>query len=343
MQLQDNLPKLESIVFHAELGSVAAKVRRMIKLGESLASSLGADVGQVVRAIELMKTDLVSAMVYEFPELQGLMGQYYAVAAGENPIVAAAIAAHYQPAGPDDLCPTELTACIAAIADKIDTLVGFWLINQRPTGSKDPFALRRAALGVVRLIRENDLRLDLHAVISAHSGHYDLPGDISDSLNDFIFERTVSQLRDQGVRYDVLQAVRGGAPETDVNRFVKRIYVTQARLSDDVVSAYKRAANILVKSKAFTKTAQRPDYENADEVLSAALDKVCPKITTLLATDDFDRVFDELAGLGKDMDQYFETVMINVSDPTLRAQRLSLLADFVESVNQVADLSKLEG
>ncbi len=341
--LEAALPKLDALVFHAKLGSVGAKVQRMIALAKSLAEILDTDAALAERAVTLMKADLVSAMVYEFPELQGLMGQNYAAAAGEDPAVAAAIAAHYQPAGPDDACPSEPLSIIAALADKIDTLVGFWLIDQRPTGSKDPFALRRAALGVVRLIRENALTLDLPAVFAAHAARYGLPGDISQSLSDFIFERLAVQLRDQGVPADVVQAVRGGAAETDVNRFVIRAQTTQARLSADLIAAYKRAANILDKSGAVDPAAARPTAVEADRTFSAALDAARARIAAFMDAKDFGQVFDTLAGLRADLDQYFDAVMIKAPDPEVRRQRLSLLADFVAAVDQVADLSKLEG
>lgn len=339
--LDSSLPKLENIVFHAKLGSVADKVRRMKVLAGGLAKTMGIDADLAVRAIVLMKADLVSSMVYEFPELQGLMGSYYARIAGEDQSVSSAIAAHYQPAGPSDECPSDPVSCIAALVDKIDTLVGFWLIDQKPTGSKDPFALRRAALGVVRLIRENSLDIDLSAVLTAHVSTYELDGEISDSLINFLIERLAVQLRDEGIRFDVVQAVQGGVTETKINRFVSRVQTTQERLSDDLVAAYKRAANILEKAKTFSKTVSRPLADPADKSFGTELDRARPVISDLMAKDDFGSVFDVLAGLRAKIDLYFDSVMINADDLELRNQRLSLLADFVGAVNEVADLSYL--
>ena len=353
--LEANLPKLEEIVFHAKLGSVGEKVRRMQQLAAYLANELGADHLKAQRAVRLMKADLVSAMVCEFPELQGVMGRAYALAAGEDPAVAQAIAAHYKPAGPRDACPSDPISVIAALADKIDTLVGFWLIDQRPTGSKDPYALRRAALGLIRLIRENNLRLDLRALIAAHEASYARRGSVAEALLAFITERLAIQLRDEGAKFDVVEAVRGsvaegglkgdlkGNLEGNLGRFVKRVQTTQAHLSDDLVAAYKRASHILEKAKAWTRVADQPTAQTADQSFAAALDTAKPQLSKLMDAEDFGAVFETLGGLRAEIDQYFDAVMVNADDPDLRNQRLSLLAEFVDAVNQVADLSRLEG
>ena len=348
--LEDNLPKLEDIVFHAKLGSVGDKVRRMEALAAYLAGALGTDDGtlsaeaeKATRAVRLMKADLVSAMVYEFPELQGLMGRYYALAAGEDAQVANAIAAHYQPAGPNDDCPSDSVSLIVAMADKLDTLAGFWLIDQKPTGSKDPFALRRAALGIIRLIRENNLRLNLRDTLQAAASHYAIEGQIADEALAFVIERLAVQMRDEGAKHDVVQAVRFGSAEWDLRRFVKRAKTTQDRLTQDLTAAYKRASNILDKAKNWQRVETRPGEDKSDTAFGALLDTAIPKIGALMAAEDFGAVFDMLGGLREEIDQYFDAVMINAEDADLRNQRLSLLADFVDAVNQVADLSRLEG
>lgn len=341
--LEDNLPKLSDIVFHAKLGSVADKVARMEVLATMLADMLGEDEDQAKRAVHLMKADLVSGMVYEFPELQGLMGRYYALEAGEDKAVANAIAEHYQPAGPNDDCPSDPISVIAALADKLDTLHGFWRIDQKPTGSKDPYALRRAALGVVRLIRENELSIDLRKLFGIYSANQRVTGDFIPDLLAFITERLTVQLRDEGAKHDVLQAVRFGKPEPDLLRFVKRADVTQQRLTEDLAAAYKRAGNILDKAKGWEHIENRSSQEAADTSFSASLDSAKPKISEAMFKEDFGQVFDILGGLRAEIDTYFDAVMINADEAELRNQRLSLLADFVDAVNQVADLSKLEG
>ena len=373
MSLKARLPKLDHIVYHEKLGSLGDKVKRETRLSSYLAQKLHdqfAKQGNLKRledleavSVETMtiaKADLVSAMVCEFPELQGLMGKYYALYEGLDTRTANAIADQRKPAGPQDMCPSAPISLITALSDKIDTLAGFWSINQKPTGSKDPFALRRTALGLIRLIRENGLRLDIHEAISfaliplmafkpmsqsslkSNDGQTDI-GDIADSALTFITERLAIQLRHEGAAFDVVNAVRFGVPESDLIRFVKRAQTTQDRLTDDLIAAYKRASNMLDKSKGWQHTTDRPSANNADQTFARELDCAVPKLGQLMDTEDFSAVFDTLSGLRQAIDQYVNAVMINAEDPVLRNQRLSMLADFVDAVNQIANLSKLEG
>jgi glycyl-tRNA synthetase beta chain len=281
-KLEDRLAKLADMVFHEKLGSVSDKVTRIEALAGELAPYVpGADAAQAKRAAKLAKADLVSDMVYEFPELQGIMGRYYALNDGEAPQVAEAIAQHYSPAGPADDCPSEPTAVCVALADKLDTLVGFWAIDEKPTGSRDPFALRRAALGVIRMVLENGLRLPLIEAFTRSIGEYlkqnqpdvragiesqvSAEGDLRDTLEsafnaysarsllDFFADRLKVHLREEGVRHDLIAAVfsprRAGVLEDDVFQLVQKSKKLQDFLATDeganLLTAYRRAANIV--------------------------------------------------------------------------------------------------
>ncbi len=258
IRLDDRLPKLDSIVFHAKLGTQGERVRRLQALARDLAPLVGADPEQAARAAALAKADLVSEMVGEFPELQGLMGRYYASAQGETPAVAAAVEDHYRPQGPSDRVPSDPVSVAVALADKLDTLVGFWAIDEKPTGSKDPYALRRAALGVIRLVLENELRLPiLEAAGMALARATHLTGAMTSEtkaavlgqLLGFFAERLKVYLRETRARHDLIDAVFGSAGSDDFTLVVRRVGVLGQFLGTDeganLLAGYRRAANIL--------------------------------------------------------------------------------------------------
>ncbi|NQV57889.1 MAG: glycine--tRNA ligase subunit beta, partial [Rhodospirillales bacterium] len=248
--LASRTPQLRDITFHAKLGSLDEKIDRVQALAVDLAEGIGADKDKVRSAARLAKADLVTGMVTEFPEVQGIMGRYYALADGEAPEVADAIAEHYSPQGPSDACPTAPVSVAIALADKIDTLVGFWAIDEKPTGSKDPFALRRAALGVIRLVMENKLRAPLLETFRTawKTGSYKGKGDeeLADLLS-FFADRLKVHLREQGVRHDLISAVFALGGEDDLVRLLARVEALGAFLGTEdganLLTAYKRAAN----------------------------------------------------------------------------------------------------
>jgi glycyl-tRNA synthetase beta chain len=338
-KLEDRLPKLDAIVFHEKLGTQGERVKRIAALAKEIAPLLGADPAKAERAARLAKADLVTEMVGEFPELQGLMGKYYAQRQGEDVSVATAIEDHYKPLGPNDRVPTDPVAIAVALADKLDTLVGFWAIDEKPTGSKDPYALRRAALGVIRIVLENELRLDLYAL-----------GAKADLL-DFFADRLKVQLREQGARHDLVDAVfaRGG----QLVPVVRRVEALGKFLDTDdgknLLAGYKRAANILrdEEKKSGETYAGAVDAakltEPEEKALNAALDVAVPAATAVVAKEDFAAAMSVLAGLRAPVDAFFEKVRVNADDPGVRANRLRLLNRLREATLAVADFSKLGG
>ena len=357
------LPKLDSIVFHKALGTVGQRVLRMRALSKFLAQKLSdnhnvdADkaavfVAQADRAAQLCKADLVSQMVYEFPELQGTMGQYYAQHMGEDAAVANAIAEHYSPLGPADDCPKAPISVTVALAEKIDTLVGFWLIDEKPTGSKDPFALRRAALGVIRLALETGLRLNLRDVFAVSDAAYDIPvrDGYQDELMQFFGDRLKVTLKDQGMRHDWISAVLSAGDDDDLVRIVKRVEALSDFLSTEdggnLLEGYKRARNILA---AEAKKDSAPAAQLDDALMTEPTEKALA--TALAASDadaqidneDFVAAFGTLAGFRSSVDAFFDSVMVAVDDSAVKANRLALLATFVAKCNAVADLSVVEG
>ncbi|WP_454279426.1 glycine--tRNA ligase subunit beta [Sphingomonas sp. Marseille-Q8236] len=361
-KLDDLRPKLEKIVFHEKLGTVADKVERVAKLAEWLANEgivPNCDPALARRAAELAKADLVTGMVGEFPELQGLMGGYYAAAQGEDPAVAEAVRDHYKPVGQGDDVPTAPVTVAVSLADKLDTLVSFFGIDERPTGSKDPFALRRAALGVIGLILDNSLRCSDHDLFYQAVGHSNV--DIGTVVaggyfHDFIIERLKVQQRSNGVRHDVIDAVVlpgsesefGG--ERDLVRLLARVRALQAFVTTDdgtnLLAGYKRAANILKKEgvegdQGWTAPTYTPEPAEAD--LIAALDAAEPKAADAVQAEDFEAAMAALASLRAPIDRFFDDVTVNDSDPAKRAARLALLARVRAAVHTVADFSRIEG
>ncbi len=345
VRLEERLPALKGIVFHARLGSQADRVRRITDLAATLAGHTGADASQAKMAAELCKADLVSGMVGEFPELQGVMGRYYALAESLPPAVADAIGEHYAPAGPNDRCPSAPVSVAVALADKIDALASFWSIGEKPTGSRDPYALRRAALGIIRLVIENKLRLPLRRFFS------------EDDLMTFIADRLKVQMREKGVRHDIVDAVFALGGEDDLVRLLARVEAVQSFVETEagrnLLTAYARAANIVRAEEKKDKTlraaiAGAPDaalLEQAEEkAVASALADVENAVKRALGQEDFGAAMRAFASLRAAIDAFFEKVTVNDTDkPNLRMNRLKLLNHIRATMDSVADFSRIEG
>lgn len=341
-KLEDNLPALGDIVFHKELGTVAERVERIKKLSRYLADFIpGCDAEGAERAAELCKADLVTGMVGEFASLQGIMGRYYAKAQGEIDAVADAIRDHYAPLGPSDACPSAPVSVAVALAEKLDTLVGFFGIDQKPTGSKDPYALRRAALGVIRLITENGLKLGLKQLFQADNG-----------LLDFFGDRLKVQQRDKGVRHDLIDAVFAKGDD-DLVRILNRVSALSNFLETDdganLLAGYKRAANILKieekkDGKAYDQAVDKGGLGAAEAVaLADTLTVAKADAETALTSENFEAAMAALATLRAPIDAFFEHVKVNDDDADVRANRLALLSEIRAAVNTVADFGQIEG
>ncbi len=405
-RLEDRLPKFEHIVFHEKLGSQSERIARIESLAGDLADIVGADAAKAQRAARLCKADLLTEVVGEFPELQGLMGRYYAEAQGEDEAVAHAIEDHYKPKGPDDLVPGDSVAIAVALADKIDTLVGFWLIDEKPTGSKDPYALRRAALGVIRIVIENELRLPLRMTLWRHFGtvardeklheaiallhplHEDIvklsAADIelavklevlideksrqvtgpvlvqahsflqqTHDLLAFFADRLKVQLREQGARHDLVDAVFALGNQDDLLMVVRRVDALGKFLDTDdgknLLAGYKRATNIIrieeKKDKRDYTGAPDPKlYSQAEEkALAQAIGTAKEEASAAVAKEDFAAAMRAIATLRPTVDAFFDKVTVNVDEASLRENRLKLLNEIREATRAVADFSKIEG
>ena len=406
--LEEQAKKLSGIVFHEKLGTVADKVERVARLARRMIKYLnveGADPARVERAARLAKADLVSGMVGEFPELQGVVGGYIAERQGEAKEVAEAIRDHYKPLGPSDAVPSDRVSVIVALADKIDTIVGFFGFKERPTGSRDPFGLRRAALGAIRLILENNLRVSLESLTSWAVASFvderfwrDMPDDEHErakawledfdggqlavfDIPEFFIDRLKVQQREAGVRHDIIDA----SLDTDLVRLLARVNALQAFVETtdgtNLLTAYKRAANILKREKwdlprvmatkgeqgipqtgeedplveveepaiaaavaEMAKGSDTPAHAPAEEkALVAALDKAEPKAKAAVEAEDFTAAMAALASLRGPIDAFFDKVTVNDPHKETRARRLNLLARFRDAVHEVADFSKIEG
>ena len=339
---------LENVTFHNLLGSQSDRIKRIATLARELAPIVGCDADIVEKAALVAKADLSSEMVYEFPELQGLMGRYYALEAGMGKDIAAACEDHYSPLGPSDDVPTAPVSVAVALADKLDMLTGFWAIDEKPTGSKDPFALRRAALGVIRLIMENQLTLPLAAMLKpadVGAGAVDLLGFIQDRLKVF--------LRDQGIRHDVIDACIAMSGSDDLALLAKRAQALQQTLATDdgenLIQGFKRANNIL--SQAEEKDGVEYSYgadvkfaeSDAEKALFAALDVADAQIKPAMDAQDFSTAMAALSILRGPIDLFFDAVKINADSAMIRRNRLNLLSRIRTTCLSVADLSKLEG
>ena len=334
--LAQHAEKLANITFHEKLGTVADKVERVAKLAEWLASEgivPNCDPALARQAAELAKADLVTEMVGEFPELQGLMGGYYARAEG-LPV------------------PTAPVTVAVALADKLDTLLSFFLIHLGPTGSKDPFALRRAGLGIIGIILENSLRCDLEQVMTegfrrAQAKPTNVEDLVASSVMFFFADRLKVQQKEAGVRHDLIDAVFGLAPEGDLVRLLARVKALQAFMATEdgtnLLAGYKRAANILKQAGEVSGTAAATPPTDADAVLLAALDAAQPAASAAVAEERFTDAMAALASLRAPIDAFFDGVMVNDPEPAIRKYRIDLLSRFTGAVHGVADFSKIEG
>jgi glycyl-tRNA synthetase beta chain len=348
-RLEDRLPRFEHIVFHEKLGTQAERIARITRLAGQLAPLVGADVAKAARAAQLCKTDLLTEVVGEFPELQGLMGRYYAEAQNEDEAVAHACEDHYKPKGPDDLVPADPVSVAVALADKIDTLVGFWAIDEKPTGSKDPYALRRAALGVIRIAIDNKLRVPLKDVFLKASNKFSAGSD----LLSFFADRLKVQLREQGARHDLVDAVFSLSGQDDLLMVVLRVEALGKFLDSDdgknLLAGYKRATNIIriEEKKDKREYTDAPDVKRyqlpEEKALAEAIDVVKKEASAAVGKEDFAAAMRAMAKLRPRVDAFFDKVTVNVDDKPLRENRLKLLNEIREATHAVADFSKIEG
>jgi glycyl-tRNA synthetase beta chain len=359
-RLEDRLPKFENIVFHEKLGTQAERIARIERLAAEIAPLVGADVEKTKRAARLAKADLLTEVVGEFPELQGLMGKYYALAQGEDASVAAASEEHYKPQGPADRVPTDPVSIAVALADKIDTLVGFWAIDEKPTGSRDPYALRRAALGVIRIILDRRIKIGLRDVVEKHfensygKQYRDVQFEIDDLMR-FFEDRLKVQLREQRARHDLVDAALSAGSLLQGYRLISivdRVESLGKFLDTDdgknLLAGTKRAANILrIEEKKNNKeyygvqdtTLYRLDEE---KTLAKAIDQVKAEAGAAVAKEDFAAAMSAMAKLRPAVDAFFDKVKVNDDDPKVRENRLKLLNEIRAATRAVADFSKIQ-
>jgi glycyl-tRNA synthetase beta chain len=363
-RLEDRLAKFDDIVFHEKLGTQAERIARIERLAAELAPIVGADVEKVRRAARLAKADLLTEVVGEFPELQGLTGKYYALAQGEDAAVAAASEEHYKPLGPNDRVPADPVSVAVALADKIDTLVGFRAIDEKPTGSKDPYALRRAALGVIRIALAGKHDLVPRSLLEMHikrirPGLSDVEiSNVGDSFKDFFQERLKVQLRDEGARHDLVDAVLHlGGREAGIVSIVRRVEALGKFLDTEdgknLLAGYKRATNIIriEEKKDGREYVERPDpslyRQDEERALSQAIDAARNEASTAVASEDFEAAMRAMAKLRPHVDAFFDKVTVNVADGAdkerLRENRLKLLNEIRDATRTVADFSRIEG
>jgi glycyl-tRNA synthetase beta chain len=373
-RLEDRLPKFEHIIFHEKLGTQAERIARIEALAGHIAGMIDADIAKTERAARLCKADLLTEVVGEFPELQGLMGKYYAEAQGEDAAIAHACEDHYKPQGPNDLVPADPVSVAVALADKIDTLVGFWAVDEKPTGSKDPYALRRAALGVIRLTLQNGLRIAWKPIIDISyrllDKHFRGPGeflssdDTREDLIEFFAERLAVTLKEQGARYDLVRAVLyvgakfigSNEPiheQDDLLLIVRRVEALGKFLDTEdgknLLSGYKRATNIIrIEEKRDAREyVGRPNpslyRQDEERALASAIDTAKAEASTAVAREDFEAAMRAMAKLRPHVDAFFDKVTVNVEDKQLRENRLNLLNEIREATRTVADFSRIEG
>ena len=357
VRLEDRVAALDKVTFHAKLGSQRERVERLIQLAGLIAPQVGADPAQAQHAAKLCKADLTTGMVGEFPELQGVMGRYYALNDEVDIAVADAIRDHYAPRGPGDAVPAEAVSVAVALADKLDILASFFIIDERPTGSGDPYALRRAALGIIRIIRENGLRMKLRQAIGFACLNPPVAirggaGRVIEEVLEFLAERLRVQLRAEGARHDVLAAVLGIGLDDDFVRALARTDAVAALLGTDtgnsLLTAYRRAANIL-------RIEEKKDGPHDGPVdpallslrdernLARVLDQVEPQIAAAIGAEKYTEAMSGLAALRAPLDGFFEYVTVNDPLPELRRNRLRLLARVRAAMNLAADFSRIDG
>ncbi len=346
--LASRLDKLANVVYHNKIGSVLQRVERLEGLAQKIAVRLGSNASLAARAARLAKADLVTDMVGEFPELQGIMGRYYALHDGEDAAVADAVQSHYQPRFAGDALPQGPIACSAALADKLDAMTGFFGIGQIPTGDKDPFGLRRAALGVLRILMESPLPLDLAELIADAQAGF-APGvltqPVAEQLLDFMFDRLRGLLKDAGHAQDVVEAVLAQRP-TRIDLVPAKLDAVRAFLALPealaLAAANKRIGNILKKAEG---TLPKPDpalfQEDAEKALFERVQEIAPLVNGHVADEAYADALKALASVRSAVDLFFDKVMVNVEDTAVRANRLGLLKALFDQLNAVADISKL--
>jgi glycyl-tRNA synthetase beta chain len=361
-RLEDRLPKFKDIVFHEKLGTQWERIERIERLAGEFAPLVGADVEKAKRAARLCKADLLTEAVGEFPELQGIMGKYYAQEQGEDEAVAHAIEDHYKPKGPDDLVPSDPVSVAVALADKIDTLVGFWAVNEKPTGSKDPYALRRAALGAIRLAVENEIRLGSISIFrSAINGLLETGTQhglmdsrlVPTDLLSFFADRLKVQLREQGARHDLVDAVFALEGQDDLLLITRRVdalgQFLDAEDGKNLLAGFKRATNIIRieekrDSREYTGAPDPKLYQQTEEkALAQAIGVAKAEAERAVAAEDFEAAMRAMAKLRPHVDTFFDKVTVNVDDKKLRENRLKLLNEIRAATRAVADFSKIEG
>ncbi len=368
-KLEDRLPKFDQIVFHEKLGTQAERIKRIERLAGEIAPLVGADPAKTKRAAQLAKADLLTEVVGEFPELQGLMGKYYALAHGEDASVAAASEDHWKPQGAGDSVPNDAVSIAVALADKLDTLVGFWAIDEKPTGSKDPFALRRAALGVIRILLDNDLRLGLEKIVSrplkdmgvqlaanadkiATGIGKTIVTPHEGDLLAFFADRLKVQLRDQGARHDLVDAVFALGGQDDLLMVVRRVEALGKFLDSDdgknLLAGTKRASNILAieekkDKRSFDGTPDAALFKlDEEKALAKAIAEVGPEASAAVAKEDFAGAMAAMAKLRPAVDAFFDKVKVNDDDAAVRENRLKLLNEIRAATRAVADFSKIQ-
>jgi glycyl-tRNA synthetase beta chain len=364
--LSDLTALLAHVTFHEKLDTQLKRVERIEQLARDLAPDVGADAEDTARAAHLAKADLMSETVGEFPELQGIIGRYIALSQGEKQAIADAIAEHYKPQGPTDSVPSNPVSIAVALADKLDMLVGFWAIDEKPTGSKDPFGLRRAALGVIRIILENKLRIDLSFRLHRHAQRLSACDDsvVPFSVIEFLGERLKMQLRDQGARHDLVDAVfRTGtqaAITTPGRRNVRDLLMIVMRVealgrfleTEDgasLLTLVRRALNILKieekrDGRSFDgKPAAKLFKDEEEKALSSAIKAVGKEVQAALSSEDFEGAMEALAKLRAPVDAFFDKVTVNTNNPEIRENRLISLGQIRALTLEIADFAKIEG
>jgi glycyl-tRNA synthetase beta chain len=354
------LEKFDNIVFHEKLGTQGERIKRIERLAAEIAPLVGADVEKTKRAARLAKADLLTEVVGEFPELQGLMGKYYALAQGEDASVAAASEEHYKPQGPTDRVPTDPVSVAVALADKLDILVGFWGNDEKPTGSKDPFALRRAALGIIRIVSSNEVRISLLRFINTawvgyamgEAGAIGQSNRFSADLLSFFADRLKAQLREQGARHDLVDAVFALEGQDDLLMVVRRVEALGKFLDTDdgknLLAGTKRAANILrieekKDGKPFDGAPDAALYSlDEEKTLAKAIDEVKLEASAAVAREDFAAAMSAMAKLRPAVDAFFDKVKVNDDDPKVRENRLKLLNEIRAATRAVADFSRIQ-
>ncbi len=350
-RLESRVAALDGITFHAKLGTQGARVARLVTLAGVLAPLVGADAVLAQRAALLAKADLTTGVVGEFPELQGVMGGYYAAHDGEDAAVATAVREHYLPKGPSDGLPGNPVGVAVALADKLDQIVSFFAVGEKPSGSGDPFALRRAALGIIRIVREGGLRLGLRDAAGAAAGAKG--GAVVGEVVEFLLDRLRVQLRAEGARHDVLNAVLGAGADDDIVRLLARAEAVASFIGTEaganLLAAYRRAANILrIETK-------KDGHEHGGAIvtdlleereeleLALAIGQVGPVVADAIAGERFTDAMASLAALREPVDAFFEAILVNAERPELRQNRLRLLFHLRAAMNMAADFSRIEG